>query len=155
MEILHHILSAVAAVAALVITVAIFERLGAKLAFVLVDWRALDNIVPCFTAPATDPSADAAARATLKRAIDAMGFKHKGVIVLGWTLGAVVGSSVGALLNEPFAPRIALLVAAFNAFGVWFVGRMLPHPRWMSTCGYLLPWAAAVMTAFAWTGCFT
>ena len=152
MDILHHVLSAVAAVAAFGITVAIIEKLSHKLMPAPSDLRALCKDKVLMKASS---KGDATARATLKRAIDAMGFKHKGVIVLGWTLGAGAGSSVGAMLNEPFAPRIALLVAAFNAFGVWFVGRMLPHPRWMSTCGYLLPWAAAVMTAFAWTGCFT
>jgi hypothetical protein len=149
MDIVYAILTALAGVASFAITVAGIEALSHRLVPVPKEARATFDDRELMSRAR---KGDAEARAKLAAAMEMTGTGAKVMIVMGWTIGAAVGTWVAGLINEDTVLRNSLIIAGFNALGVFFVGRMLPHPRWMAILGYLLPLASAHFTAVAVSG---
>jgi hypothetical protein len=152
MDIVYAILTTLAGVASFAITVAVIEALSHRLVPAPKEARATFDDRELMS---RSRKGDAEARAKLAAAMEMTGTGPKLMIVIGWTIGAAVGTLVVGLINEETVLRNSLIIAGFNALGVFFVGRMLPHPRWMAIFGYSLPLASAHITAIAVHGaCF-
>lgn len=88
-----------------------------------------------------DPSAADAVTAALAK-VPLMAFV---VLLVGWTLGALVGgwtaARIAPLLKLPAAISIGLLDSLFVALNLW----MIPHPSWIVIPGLALPLVASVI----------
>jgi len=70
------------------------------------------------------------------------------VVLVGWTLGAFIGGWIAArIARHPVAA--ALVIGILMVLGVVANSMLIPHPRWMTIAGVLLPIPAARLAA--WT----
>lgn len=153
MDIVYAILTTLAGVASFCVTVALLEQLGRRITPEPAEARAtFDDRDLMSRSRKRDPEA----RAALERAMELTSFGSKLMIVMGWTVGTAVGTLVAGSIDAESVLRNSLIIAGFNIVGVFFVGRMLPHPPWMAALGYILPTASAHFTAMALEGfCFS
>ena len=86
--------------------------------------------------------------ADMERMLGLLPVGAKWFIVAAWTLGALLGGLVAALVAKRH-PRIAALVPALLVMvGVVMVSLQMPgHPRWMAVAGLLLPIPASLLGA--------
>jgi hypothetical protein len=71
------------------------------------------------------------------------------VVVAAWTMGAFDGGFAAALIARKGHPRAAAAVPALMVMTgvVAMIVAMPNHPKWMATCGLLLPIPAALLGA--------
>lgn len=153
MDIVYDILTTLAGIATFAVTVSLIEQIGRRLTPVPAEARQIFDDRELMS---RSRKGDAEARAALTRAMDMTGTGSQLMIVIGWTVGTAAGTLVAGSIDSSTVLMNSFIIAGFNILGVFFVGRMLPHPPWMAALGYILPTASAHFTAMALEGfCFT
>ena len=96
----------------------------------------------------TSPGLDPMQPLDLQQIIAAQPFVAKAMVVLAWTLGALLGGLAAARIAHAHPQVAAIVVAVLVIAGVVSVILQLPeHPMWMSVLGVLLPVPAALLGA--------
>ena len=126
---LRTLFAIISGVFAMMIVITFVELANAKLFFpppAGMDWN--------------DTSAVAAFAASLPTAARAM-------VLSGWLLGALVGSTVAALITARHRLACALVVGALVAVGTVQSALAIDHPTWMIAAGVLLPLPLSYLAA--------
>lgn len=81
----------------------------------------------------------------LRAAMPSIPWQAKALVVLAWTLGALVGGYVAARVAREHRRGVASSVGVLMVVLVSISLVMIPHPAWMLALGLLLPLPAALL----------